>query len=157
AAALSGKVSAKTNVNGIATFSDLRVDTAGTYTLSANAPSAGIPAITSTAFHVSGAAPQPCVTPTFTNFPVGAATTPSAIAAADFDGNGLRDVAAASGTNVLVFSNSGGTFTQTATIPLGLPAVALAAADMDGDGRPDLIVATGTPFGLRVLTNTPAG
>src|SRR5439155_5315482 len=138
-------------------FSDLSVDTPGTFTLSATVVNAGIPSVSSAAFHILGAAPQPCATPTFVSAPIGAGTAPGALALADFDGNGLRDIAVGSGTNLIVYSQAAGTFTQTASIPLGAQAAAVAAADMNGDGRPDIVVATSSPNAVRVILNTQGG
>jgi hypothetical protein len=72
---------------------------------------------------------------------------PSAVAIADFNGDGLADVAAAnacapSGVVTLPGDGTGG-FAPARRFPMAAPAVpwALAVADLNGDGRPDLAVA----------------
>jgi hypothetical protein len=83
----------------------------------------------------------------------------TAMAAGDFNGDGITDLAFAIGnTNtVLVFTGNGdGTFSTTPlTIPLGENAnpVALAVADFNGDGEPDLAVLSEISNTVVILLN----
>ncbi|MEX1220453.1 MAG: FG-GAP-like repeat-containing protein, partial [Solirubrobacterales bacterium] len=91
--------------------------------------------------------------------------TPSAIAIADFDGDGKRDVATAnqSGNSVSVLKGIGdGSFAAAVTFaiwpdrPVGANSpqpVDLAAADFNGDGRPDLVTANSGSANATVLLN----
>ncbi len=67
---------------------------------------------------------------------------PYNVAVADFDGDGLLDVAASDypGQRLLVLLSDGraGSFRQI-SLPTGSKPIALAVADLDDDGRPDLI------------------
>jgi hypothetical protein len=68
---------------------------------------------------------------------------PDAVAAADFDGDGIPDLAVANyfGFDVtILLGNGDGTFQAPKTIPVGVYPVALAAADLNGDGKQDLAV-----------------
>ena len=82
---------------------------------------------------------------------------PVASAAADFDGDGLVDLALASndGANVAVLRNLGcNRFAAPVTYPTDRGAPGLAAADLDGDGKIDLAVSGNT---LSVLFNQGGG
>ncbi|HPF39333.1 MAG TPA: VCBS repeat-containing protein [Phycisphaerae bacterium] len=81
-----------------------------------------------------------------------AGVTPNALTIADFDGDGVTDIAvayagldAAPANYVIFFRASDNTFTAipllgtTASVPVG---AAIKAADMNNDARPDLVVAT---------------
>ena len=89
----------------------------------------------------------------------GANTSPSCIAAADFNGDGSVDLVCALGTSTLLaFTNNGhGVFKESAQITIaGGPAGWVVGADVDGNGTVDLIVdGGGTNF--VVLTNDGAG
>ena len=67
----------------------------------------------------------------------------ASIAAADFDGDGDTDVAAASfGTHeCVVLLNDGGALKPAGALPCGWSPVAVTSADFNGDGVPDLAVA----------------
>jgi hypothetical protein len=83
---------------------------------------------------------------------------------ADFNGDGLLDVAVTQGKEVRVFMNTNGTLpdmpTMTYAISDVLDIIELAAPDVDGDGRRDLAVllksSNSTPT-LRVYTNGATG
>jgi len=75
-------------------------------------------------------------------YPVG--TTPVAIAAADFNGDGKPDLAITnSGSNnvSILINNGDGTFKSAVNYAAGTSPVAIASGDFNGDGKQDLIVA----------------
>jgi hypothetical protein len=86
-------------------------------------------------------------------------TTPSAVVAADLDGDGAVDLAVTSslplgGLGISLFRNTGGgTFEAARTITTGTVASAMIAADIDGDGRPELITANSGNNSISVLRN----
>lgn len=82
-------------------------------------------------------------------------TMPVSLQAADLDGDGDVDVAAADiGASVVrVLLNSGGVLTPATPIALGEAPFALAAGDMDRDGDIDLMAAVVQPPGIRILVN----
>jgi hypothetical protein len=70
-------------------------------------------------------------------------TYPDAVAVADFNGDGIPDLAIANyfGFDVtILLGNSNGTFQAPKTNPVGVYPVALAAGDLNGDGKQDLAV-----------------
>ena len=76
--------------------------------------------------------------------PLGTARTPSALAAADFDGDGHVDLAVAStGANdvLLLLGDGHGGFRVGKSFPAGANPTELFAADFDHDGHPDLAIA----------------
>ncbi len=82
---------------------------------------------------------------------------PSAVVAADFDGDGWPDVAVAnsSESTLSVLRNTGGAFAAPAQLGgFGYP-YGLAAADLDADGDVDL--AAGTNAGVRIAWNSGDG
>ena len=90
--------------------------------------------------------------------PVGA--SPEGIDAADFNGDGLADIAVAVlGTNTVdvLLRNPGGGFTAEAPIPVGAGALGLATADFNADGRPDLAVTSNTAGTATVLLRQATG
>lgn len=65
------------------------------------------------------------------------------IAAADFNGDGILDLAAGSSADksvTILLGNGDGTFTAKSTVPSGGAFPALAVADFNGDGIPDLAI-----------------
>jgi hypothetical protein len=69
---------------------------------------------------------------------------PTALAMADFDGDGRQDAAvtlADRGEVAVLLGNWDGTFTPRPAVPVGRAATAVAAGDLNRDGRPDLIAA----------------
>ena len=90
--------------------------------------------------------------------PVGA--SPEGIEAADFNGDGLADIAVAVlGTNTVnvLLRNPGGGFTAEAPIPVGAGALGVATADFNADGRPDLAVTSNTAGTVTVLLRQAGG
>jgi hypothetical protein len=109
----------------------------------------------------------PTITWDMTNpIQVVAPTPPTALAIADYNGDGVNDIIYANSTGVQVLINrldANGrpqlTATQVYQAPnSGWAAVSLSAIDISGDSRPDVIVADGAQNTLRLLENscTPA-
>jgi hypothetical protein len=75
---------------------------------------------------------------------VGATVDASALAVADFDGDGFDDVAVLLPSHnnqvVLLYGNGQGSFTSGGTLPLSSAPWSLAAGDISGDLMPDLVV-----------------
>ena len=89
--------------------------------------------------------------------------TPSAIAVADFNADGILDLAVANSNNtitILFGTDSPGKLFTSATIHAGVPVGStLLAADLNGDGLPDLVfvaatIPTGDAAALDVLFNS---
>jgi hypothetical protein len=82
------------------------------------------------------------------NYSLTGVTSPYAVTTADFNGDGLPDLAVASSSgNAAVFINSGGTLPSTASYSLTTGAsssLSLTSADFNGDGRPDLAITPGS-------------
>ena len=97
------------------------------------------------------------ITPTvsFVNGPnspiaIGTGTTPNSVVVADFNGDGVDDIATANNTsnNVSVLlgsTNEDGSFQSPIFTAVGTAPVSLAAADVNGDNIQDLITANNTP------------
>jgi hypothetical protein len=77
-------------------------------------------------------------------------TNPNSVAVADFDGDGILDLAVAEahgfsstepGTIDLLIGNGDGTFAPPVTFAVGSSSVTVVVADLNGDGKPDLAVA----------------
>jgi hypothetical protein len=81
---------------------------------------------------------------------------PFAVTAADFDGDGHIDVAAASGEQVgalaVWFGSAEGTFRAGETHELAVGPTRLAAADLTGDGRSEVIVTSYVGGGVAVFS-----
>ena len=131
------------------TVKDAITNTAGVRS-TATAPSAAIGSPISSSFPTVHA-----VLGSATTFSVG--STPNDVAAGDFNGDGILDLAvankAANSVSILLGNGSGGfTLKQTLTTGLSGPN-ALAAADFNGDGKLDLAVANwGTGFSNSTVT-----
>jgi hypothetical protein len=81
---------------------------------------------------------------------------PFSVTAADFNGDGLTDVAAGSGERVgalaVWFGTTDGTFRAGGRYELAVGPTRLAAADLTGDGRAEVIVTSYVGGGVAVLT-----
>lgn len=78
------------------------------------------------------------------------------VAAADFDGDGLIDVAVAEkfANTVTLLRNVNGALEPQATYQVGEGPTPIAARDLDGDGIPDLVVANGFSNDVTVLLSS---
>ena len=91
-------------------------------------------------------------------FPYGVGGRPDGVAIADFNGDGIPDVAAsseASGLAVLL-GTGGGDFEPAVNYRTGGAARGLAVADLNGDGQPDIAVVGGGE-GVSILLNNGDG
>jgi len=92
-----------------------------------------------------------------------AGTGPSGVAAADLDGNGSADIAAAnySSDDISVFINNGsGSFAAQVSYAVGEQPTAVCDADLDGDGDIDLAVSNGAyspASNVSILINNGSG
>jgi hypothetical protein len=91
---------------------------------------------------------------------------PKGLALADFNGDGILDLAIMHGANdaptTIMQGNGDGTFMAEMVLPTGDTPSAIVAADFDGDGKPDLAVMdkgdeSSTSGSLVVFHNTSAG
>jgi len=86
--------------------------------------------------------PDSALTFSTTNLTVGNA--PERVVTADFNGDGLPDIATADylgNTVSLLLGNSDGTFQAVKTFPAGFGPFAIATGDFNGDGKLDIVVA----------------
>jgi FG-GAP-like repeat/Abnormal spindle-like microcephaly-assoc'd, ASPM-SPD-2-Hydin len=91
-----------------------------------------------------------------TTLSTGAASKPTAVVAADFNGDGKLDLAVTlnGANNVMVFPGTGaGTFNTPLTFGVGTGPIALVAADFNGDKKLDLAVANNTASSVTILIN----
>jgi uncharacterized protein YfaP (DUF2135 family) len=88
---------------------------------------------------------------------------PSALVAADLNGDGHPDLAFTvvrqlnTTTVDVVFSQGDGTFTAPVSYPVGVASYQLITADLDGDGKPDLAAAIDFDSEVMVLRNQGDG
>ncbi len=86
-----------------------------------------------------------------------AGVAPNGVVAADFDDDGLLDLAVtAQGDNVvyLLTGRDDGTFKDAVPFPTGASPTAIVAPDWNGDGLPDLVVANSSDDSVTILLNT---
>jgi hypothetical protein len=74
---------------------------------------------------------------------------------ADFDRNGLADVAFVAGGKVHVLLNEEGALKPGPILSAGLDSREIAVGDLDGDDRPDLVVTAWGSNDVTVLMNRP--
>ena len=89
-----------------------------------------------------------------------AGTNPQTIAAGDFNGDGIPDLAAASNAsnNVSIFIGKGdGTFKPAVAYPAGQGATSVATGDFNGDGKLDLAVANVAVGSVSILLGNGDG
>ena len=90
-------------------------------------------------------------------YTTGAGTSPFAVTAGDFDGDGDNDLATANNANstVVIFINRCGILTYGSSIALpvgGTAPIDIACGDLDGDGDLDLVTANNTSSNISVFT-----
>jgi len=84
-------------------------------------------------------------------------TNAASIAVADFNQDGIPDLATVTDTTItMLLGNGDGTFTTGPTPSLGSPASGLAVADFNGDGTPDLAIPLYYSATVTVLLNQNA-
>ncbi len=90
--------------------------------------------------------------------PIPVGSTPVAIVAGDFNGDGKRDLAVASSDGVsILLGNGDGTFQPAIDYAVGADPVAIVAGDFNGDGELDLAVADDSDGTVLVLLNNGDG
>jgi hypothetical protein len=130
----------------------------GPVTLRASSSSAGTDAVL--AFEPAVITPSTTV---FTYPTAGLPQVASRFAVADFNGDGLPDVAKLGPGVTVQFGNGAGSFSAPLALPSSVFSLALTAGDFNGDGRADLAVASGNfsnvfdPPALRVYLSDGAG
>lgn len=96
------------------------------------------------------------------NSPITVGTKPRSLAVADFNRDGIADLAVANygdGTVTILLSNGDGTFRQPAGSPVnaGTTPYSVAAGDFNGDGIPDLAIANGAADTVTILLGAGDG
>jgi hypothetical protein len=94
------------------------------------------------------------------SYGVGVGGPPRSVFAADFDGDGKADIAAANfyTNNVAILKNNGdGTFPSAVNYDVGTYPLDIFGADLDGDGKPDLAVANYGFATVSILKNNGDG
>jgi FG-GAP-like repeat len=93
-------------------------------------------------------------------YPVTATGTPTAVATADFDGDGKLDLAAlfvdgANGTIAVLYNKGNGVFASPVAIAIANPGTSLVAADLNHDNHADLVASTSA--GLATILSNGKG
>jgi len=90
-------------------------------------------------------------------FDVSVASTPTAVASGDFNGDGKPDLAfAVWGSNGLITVRNTTNFAQHVDFAAGANPHGLAVGDLDGDGKRDVVVANGTSNTISIFRSTTA-
>ena len=100
--------------------------------------------------------------PSFTPVaPIAVGFHPQSVAVADFNGDGLQDLAAAnddsSGPVSIRLGTGAGGFASVPDVPVGSFPFSVAVGDFNGDGKPDLAVANVMGNNVSILLNTFPG
>jgi hypothetical protein len=110
--------------------------------------------------HVLPGTPVPFVFGAETIIDLGSGSGPIDVVAADFTGDGLKDLAIsrANQSDIVILRNEGGgTFAPFLNVPVGASPNYLVTADFNGDGRADLVVSNGASNTITVLFGSPTG
>src|SRR5580692_2538807 len=102
---------------------------------------------------------SPVLTPTFNSSTLTAGASPQRNIAADFNGDGIMDLAVADGTNnqiLVMLGNGDGTFQSPVPYQVGAGPSTLVAGDFDGDGKLDIAVGD-SDTGIYVLQGNGDG
>ena len=89
----------------------------------------------------------------------GAGSFPASVAAADFDGDGIADLAVASnGSGISILRGNGdGTFQPSVSYPAGTNPRSVAVGDVNADGRLDLVVTNENSGDVSILLGSGDG
>jgi hypothetical protein len=103
---------------------------------------------------------NPVPTPTFSLSGLSAGSSPQRVIAADFNGDGITDLAATDSPNnrvIVIVGNGDGTFQSPVPYQVGAGPSSLVAADFDADGKLDIAVADYNDGGIYMLQGNGDG